>query len=82
MVFIQITPNALALLLASSGVFNGGFVQLLRYLPAGQSSMCNSTTPVDRRVKPCTHAKFRAKKDKRLGKGKRKSRLENLPVFG
>ena len=36
-------------------------MRLHRYLPAGQSSMCNSTPPVDRRAKPCTRTKFRAK---------------------
>jgi len=46
----------------SKGVFSGSFARLHRYLPAGQSSMCNSTPPVDRRAKPCTRAKFRAKK--------------------
>ena len=42
-------------------IFSGYFARLLRYLPAGQSSMCNSTTPVDRR-KRRTYAKFRAKR--------------------
>jgi hypothetical protein len=45
-------------------IFSGYFARLHRYLPAGQSSMCNSTPPVDRRAKPCTHAKFRAKREK------------------
>ena len=42
-------------------IFSGYFARLLCYLPAGQSSMCNSTPPVDRRSKPCTRTKFRAK---------------------
>ena len=42
-------------------VFSGYFARLLRYLPAGQSSMCKSTPPVDQR-KRRTRAKFRAKK--------------------
>ncbi len=42
-------------------VFSGSFARLLCYLPTGQSSMCKSTPPVDRRAKPCTPAKFRAK---------------------
>ena len=45
-------------------VFSGSFARLLRYLPAGQSSMYYSTPPVDRRAKPCTRAKFRAKKSR------------------
>ncbi len=42
--------------------FSGSFARLLCYLPAGQSSMCTSTPPVDRR-KRRTRAKFLAKKN-------------------
>jgi hypothetical protein len=43
-------------------IFGGSFGRLLRYLPAGQSSMCTSTPPVNRR-KRRTRPKLRAKID-------------------
>jgi len=55
-------------------VFSGYFARLRCYLPAGQSSMCKSTPPVGRRAKPCTPAKFLAKKNEDK-KGKKAASL-------